>query len=114
MTETVHSDIHRLWLEGREIVLVGTAHVSQESVDTVRATIDAEDPDTVCVELDSQRYQALRDRNRWESLNLIQVIKSGQTSFLLANLALAAFQKRMGLQTGVKPGAELAAAAETA
>jgi pheromone shutdown-related protein TraB len=56
----------------------------------------------------------LRDQRRWESLNLIQVIKSGQVPFLLANLALAAFQKRMGLHTGVKPGAELAAAGETA
>lgn len=114
MSDNSCSDVHRLQLDSREIVLVGTAHVSQESVETVRATIAAEAPDTVCVELDSQRYQSLKDANRWESLNLIQVIKSGQTAFLLANLALAAFQKRMGLQTGVKPGAELAAAAELA
>ncbi|AMV71710.1 TraB/GumN family protein [Desulfuromonas carbonis] len=114
MTSPESADVQRLFLGDREIVFVGTAHISQESVATVRATISAEAPDTVCVELDSQRYQALRDRNRWESLNLIQVIKSGQTSFLLANLALASFQKRMGLQTGVKPGAELAAAAELA
>jgi len=114
MTSPESADVQRLFLGDREIVFVGTAHISQESVTTVRATITAEAPDTVCVELDSQRYQALRDRNRWESLNLVQVIKSGQTSFLLANLALASFQKRMGLQTGVKPGAELAAAAELA
>ncbi len=114
MTSPESADVQRLFLGDREIVLVGTAHISQESVATVRATLAAEAPDTVCVELDSQRYQALKDRNRWESLNLIQVIKSGQTSFLLANLALASFQKRMGLQTGVKPGAELAAAAELA
>ncbi len=114
MSEQVPSDVHRVFLAGKEIILVGTAHISRESVETVRATIAAEAPDTVCVELDSQRYQALKDSNRWESLNLIQVIKSGQTPFLLANLALAAFQKRMGLQTGVKPGAELAAAAELA
>ena len=114
MTSAGPADVHRILIAGKEIVLVGTAHISQESVATVRATIAAEAPDTVCVELDNQRYQALRDRNRWESLNLIQVIKSGQTPFLLANLALASFQKRMGLQTGVKPGAELAAAAELA
>lgn len=114
MTQTETSDLRRLNLDGREIILIGTAHISQESVETVRATIAAEAPDTVCVELDSQRYQALKDRNRWESLNLVQVIRSGQTPFLLANLALASFQKRMGMQTGVKPGAELAAAAELA
>lgn len=114
MGEKTGSDIHRVSIEDKEIVLVGTAHISQESVETVRRVIEQESPDTVCIELDSQRYQSLRDQRRWESLNLIQVIKTGQVPFLLANLALAAFQKRMGLQTGVKPGAELAAAGETA
>jgi pheromone shutdown-related protein TraB len=107
-------DIHRLTLNGREIVLVGTAHISQQSVETVRRTIEAEQPDTVCVELDEQRLQSLRNPNRWESLNLIQVLRRGQGPFLLANLLLAAFQKRLGRQTGVKPGAELAAAADAA
>jgi pheromone shutdown-related protein TraB len=107
-------DVHRLILDGREIVLVGTAHISQESVETVRRTIETEKPDTVCVELDDQRLQSLRNPNRWGSLNLIQVLRRGQGPFLLANLLLAAFQKRLGRQTGVKPGAELAAAADAA
>lgn len=114
MHPTQSSDIKRLSLDDRDIILVGTAHISQDSVDTVRDVINEEQPDTVCVELDRQRFQALQDQNRWESLNIIQVIKKGQMPFLMANLALASFQKRMGLQTGVKPGAELAAAAETA
>jgi pheromone shutdown-related protein TraB len=114
MTTPQSSDIRRIFLGDKEIVLVGTAHISQQSVEIVRQTIENESPDTVCIELDSQRHQALRDRNRWESLNLVQVIRKGQGPYLLANLALAAFQKRMGLQTGVKPGAELAAAAELA
>jgi pheromone shutdown-related protein TraB len=114
MGEETSSDIHRLTIEGKEIVLVGTAHISQDSVETVRRVIEDESPETVCIELDSQRYESLRNQRRWESLNLIQVIKNGQVPFLMANLALAAFQKRMGLHTGVKPGAELAAAGETA
>ncbi len=108
------SDIHRIQLGDREIILVGTAHVSQESIDTVKQAIREEAPDTVCVELDAQRLQALRDKNHWESLNIFQVVKKGQAAFLMANLALASFQKRMGLQTGVRPGAELAAAVECA
>jgi len=114
MNDTTHSDIKRIFIEDKEIVLVGTAHISQDSVDIVRRVIEEERPDTVCVELDAQRRQALKDRGRWESLNLMQVIKKGQVPFLLANLALSSFQKRMGLQTGVKPGAELAAAADEA
>ncbi len=112
MTHDENQDIRRVLLDHREIILVGTAHISRDSVETVRRVIETEAPDTVCVELDPQRHQALRDGNRWQSLNLVQVIRKGQGPFLLANLALASFQKRMGLSTGVKPGAELAAAAE--
>ena len=112
MSTTENADIHRVTIDDREYVLVGTAHISQDSVDTVRAVIQEENPDTVCVELDEQRHRALRNPRHWESLNLVQIIKKGQAPFLLANLALSSFQKRMGLQTGVKPGAELAAAAE--
>lgn len=112
--EPASADITRLTVDGREFVLVGTAHVSQASVDIVKQAITAEDPETVCVELDEQRYKALRNPRHWESLNLTQILRKGQAPFLLANLALSSFQKRMGLQTGVKPGAELAAAAEMA
>lgn len=114
MSTLENTDIQRLTIDNREFILVGTAHISQDSIETVKAVIQNETPDTVCVELDEQRHRALRNPRHWESLNLVQVIRQGQASFLLANLALASFQKRMGLQTGVKPGAELAAAAETA
>ena len=109
-----HNDTVRINIDDCEYLLVGTAHISQDSVDTVKSVIESEQPDTVCVELDEQRHKALRNPDHWQSLNLIQVLKQGQAPFLLANLALASFQKRMGLQTGVKPGAELAAAAEAA
>jgi pheromone shutdown protein TraB len=114
MNTVENTDIHRVTIDNQEFVLVGTAHISQESVETVQTVIREENPDTVCIELDEQRHKALRNPRHWESLNLIQVIKKGQAPFLLANLALASFQKRMGLHTGVKPGAELAAAAATA
>ncbi len=114
MSTIENTDIHRVTIDNREFVLVGTAHISQDSVETVKAVILDENPDTVCIELDELRHQALRNPRHWESLNLVQILKQGQTPFLLANLALASFQKRMGLQTGVKPGAELAAAAVAA
>ncbi|MCK4503005.1 MAG: TraB/GumN family protein [Desulfuromonadales bacterium] len=111
---TTNNDFTRLLVDDKEIILVGTAHISQDSVDTVIRTIDEVLPDTVCVELDGQRYQALINKKGWESLNLKEVIKKRQIPFLLTNLALSSYQKRMGLQTGVKPGAELAAAAQKA
>ncbi len=114
MDTTACSDIYRLEVADKEIVLIGTAHISRDSVATVRQVIAEEAPDSVCIELDRQRYRSLTDANGWQSLDLVKAIRQGQGPFLLANLVLAAFQKRMGLQTGVKPGAELAAAAEVA
>ncbi|MEA3362407.1 MAG: TraB/GumN family protein [Thermodesulfobacteriota bacterium] len=111
---TTSNDYTHLRIDDKEIVLVGTAHISQDSVDTVIRTIDDVIPDTVCVELDVQRYQSLINKKGWESLNLKDLIKKKQVPFLLTNLALSSYQKRMGLHTGVKPGAELAAAAQTA
>lgn len=108
------SDIYRLKIADKEIILIGTAHISRDSVDTVRQVIREEKPDSVCIELDEQRYRSLTDTKGWQSLDLVKAIRQGQGPFLLANLALSAFQKRMGLKTGVKPGAELAAAAEVA
>jgi pheromone shutdown-related protein TraB len=109
-----HNDYTRFQVDDKDVILIGTAHISQESVDTVISAIDELLPDTVCVELDHQRYQSLINQKGWESLDLKDVIKKKQLPFLLANLALSSYQKRMGLQTGVKPGAELAAAARTA
>ena len=114
MNNSTNNSIRRLTLDGREIILLGTAHVSQASVEMVRHTIAEEMPDTVCVELDHQRHKALRNPRHWENLNLIEVIRQGQAPFLCASLILSAYQKRMGLHTGVRPGAELAAAAEEA
>jgi len=111
---TTSNDYTSLRVDDKEIVLVGTAHISQDSVETVIRTIDDVLPDTVCVELDVQRYQSLINEKGWESLNLKDLIKKKQVPFLLTNLALSSYQKRMGLHTGVKPGAELAAAARTA
>ena len=108
------SDTRRLAVDGKDIILVGTAHISQESVDTVTRVINELKPETVCVELDQQRYQSLINQKGWESLNLKDVIRKKQLPFLLASLALSSYQKRMGLATGVQPGAELAAAAQLA
>ena len=68
-------DVQIISLDGREIFLVGTAHVSQESVDLVQQVIAREKPDCVCVELDHKRYKALSGRKRWESLDLKEIIK---------------------------------------
>ena len=103
-----------LTAEGREFHIVGTAHVSQKSVDEVRAVIRQVKPDTVCVELCQGRFDALTRSSNWQQLDIFKVIREGKTLFLMANLAIAGYQRRMGERLGVKPGAELLAAVETA
>lgn len=110
----LEQDITRTTVNGKDVILVGTAHISQQSVDVVRAIIEKEQPDTVCVELDEERFRAVREQPNWEELDLRQIIRNKQFIFLMARLALSSFQKRMGSYTGVKPGAEMIAAIEEA
>lgn len=98
----------------RTIYLVGTAHVSADSVREVDAVIDVVQPDTVCVELCETRYNALTDESRWRKLDVFKVIREGKTLLLLANLAVGAYQRRLGAELGVVPGAELLEAAKKA
>jgi len=105
--EVVHAD-------GREFLLVGTAHISQESVELVRTVIEHENPDCVCIELDDQRYEALSQEERWDQLDLREIIRNRQLATLLVNLVLASYQRRLGMKLGVKPGSELLEASRVA
>ena len=61
-------NITRLQVNDKEIILIGTAHVSKQSAELVKEVIEREQPDSVCIELDQQRYQSIRDENKWISL----------------------------------------------
>src|SRR5690606_22199239 len=99
---------------GKQIHLVGTAHVSQKSVEEVERVIRELRPDTVCVELDEGRYKMLMDNSAWRELDIFQVIRQKRVLFLLSSLALGAYQRRMGEKLGVIPGAELLAGVRVA
>jgi pheromone shutdown-related protein TraB len=104
----------RLTLGDREIILLGTAHVSRDSIADARRLIREEGPEEVFIEIDAARYKSLTEKRSWENLNLTQVLKSGRGFFLLANLVLSSFQKKLGADLGVSPGEEMLAAIEEA
>lgn len=106
--------IHNLEHEDKKILLIGTAHVSRESTDLVKKTIEAEKPDAVCVELCESRFQSIRRKDRWLDMNIVKVIKEKKTFLLLSNLLLASFQKRIADKLDIKPGAEMIQAVDTA
>ena len=101
-------------LNGRTIKLIGTAHISEESVKEVTEAIHTEKPDCVAVELDEKRFAAIKNPESWRELNIVNVIKRNEGFLLLANLILASFQKRMGQNVGIKPGEEMLAAIKAA
>ena len=100
--------------EGTTYFVVGTAHVSQRSVEEVRQVIAEVKPDVVCVELCKPRFDALTKDSAFRDLDIFKVVREGKTLYLLAHLALSSYQRRIGASLGVKPGAELLAAVKAA
>lgn len=104
----------KITVDGKEIILVGTVHVSPESVQEVRETIEREKPDTVGVELCERRYEILTEKKQWEEQEIFKIIREGKTYLFLANLLLSNFQKRIGEEFGSEPGAEMLEAVKIA
>lgn len=111
MTE---ENVTRLELDGKQIILIGTAHVSKKSAEQVKEVIEQERPDSVCVELDEQRYQSIMNENTWKEMDLFKIIKEKKATFLLMNLVLSSFQRKMARQFGIKPGQEMIQGIESA
>jgi len=113
-TPALPSSVVSLDLEGKSVFLLGTAHVSRQSVDDVRAAAAALAPDTVAVELCEPRYRSLSDPNAWRDTDLFKVVRQKKTTFLLAQLAMQAFYRRVGKHLETEPGAEMMEAARIA
>lgn len=94
-------------IDGVNFLILGTAHVSQKSADVVESLINTGSFDTIAIELDELRYQAITDENRYKNMDLISIIKNKQTGLIATNLAMSAYQNRLAEQLGVEPGAEM-------
>lgn len=102
-----HENVHHISLPGREIILIGTAHISRESADLVERVIEAEKPDTVCVELCRPRYEAIRQRDKWQETDIVKVIREKRTSILLSQLIMASLQRKIAQKFNITPGEEM-------
>lgn len=96
------------------IVLIGTAHISKDSVDEVREAIEKYKPDIVAVELCQKRYEALTEKDKWENTPITSLLKSNKAYLVLAQTFLSSIQRRLGKEYGVEPGSEMIAALEEA
>jgi pheromone shutdown-related protein TraB len=107
-------NITRIHLDGKELILIGTAHVSKQSAEQVKEVIERERPDSVCIELDDQRYKSIMEGNKWKETDIFKVIKEKKASLLLMNLAISSFQNRLAKQLNTKPGGEMIQGIESA
>jgi len=110
MTENVT----KLEYQGKELILVATAHISEASVELVKETIETERPDSVCIELDEGRYKTIQDPKAWERTDISQIIKDKKVGLMLAQVIISAYQKRMAKKLGTKVGGEMIQGIESA
>lgn len=111
---SIKDNVDLVKLDGKSIYLVGTAHISQSSADLAEEVIREVEPDCVAVELCESRYTSLQNPDRWKNMDIVSVIRSGKVYVLMAQLILAGFQKKLGSQLNVKPGAEMMRSLEVA
>ena len=101
------NNVLKLGYNEKEIILIATAHVSKQSVELVKKVISEEQPDSICVELDEQRYKNIQNPNAWEKTDIVKVIKSKKTGSLLASLVLSSYQKRIAKKLNTNVGQEM-------
>ena len=107
VAETKDNMVDFLTCNEKQIILIGTAHVSRQSAELVEDTIHEQTPDTVCVELCETRLSSLKDADRWRNMDIVKVIKDQKALMLFMNLLLASFQKKMADKFDIKPGQEM-------
>lgn len=105
MVEEEH--ITRVHYQGKEIILIATAHVSKQSAELVKEVIDQEQPDSICVELDQDRYNNIKNPKAWADTDLVKVIKDKKVGFMLANLVLGSYQRKLAKQLDTNVGQEM-------
>ncbi|MCX5644491.1 MAG: TraB/GumN family protein [Phycisphaerae bacterium] len=105
--KTLPSRVTHVKVDDKDVYLVGTAHISKESVEDVHATIEQVRPDSICIELCKARHQAMTQADNWRKMDIFKIIRQKKAVFLLAQLILSSFYRRLGEKLGVQPGAEM-------
>ena len=100
-------EVIKLECNGKNITLIPTAHVSKNSAELVAATIDELQPDTICIELDQSRYESLKNPDKFKNTDIVKIIKEKRVGYVLANLILGSYQKRLAKHLGSQSGNEM-------
>lgn len=104
------NDLH----QSSRIIIIGTAHVSEKSVQEVDEVISKERPDIVAVELCKSRYDGLKGKKIDAEIPIKDILKSGKIYYYLIHMMLAYVQNKFADEMDIKPGAEMIKAMEIA
>ena len=85
-----------LEFNGKTLILIGTAHISEQSVQEVRDTLESTQADTIAIELDDERYKAMNETQDWQKMDIVQIIKKKKVGFLFAQMILSSYQRKSG------------------
>ena len=96
------------------IILVGTAHISKDSVEEVKQVIEKYKPKIVAVELCKRRHEAITKKDKWENTPVNKLLKSNNAYLMIAQTFLSSIQRKLGKEFGVEPGSEMIAAMDEA
>ena len=97
----------KLEYKDKKITLIPTAHVSRESSELVERTIDELQPDCICIELDQDRYNSLTDPQKYRNTDIYKIIRDKKVTFMLVNMILANYQRRLAKKLDSSSGREM-------
>ena len=107
-------NITKIYMNDKEYILIGTAHVSKQSAEQVKSLIESEKPNSVCIELDEQRFKTITEGNKWKDTDIFKIIKEKKATLLLISLVISSFQKRIARQFDINAGQEMIQGIESA
>lgn len=97
-------------INGKEITIIGTAHISSESVEEVKQVLLEIQPDTVAIELDDERYKSMTEKKNWQDMDIVDIIKKKKVGFLVAQMILSSYQRKIAQNLKLNVGEEMSTA----
>jgi len=97
-------------INGKEITIIGTAHISSESVEEVRQALEELKPDVVAIELDDERYKSMTEKKNWQEMDIVDIIKKKKVGFLFAQMILSSYQRKIAHNLKLNVGEEMSVA----
>jgi len=97
-------------INGKEITIIGTAHISSDSVEEVKQALIEIQPDTVAIELDDERYNSMTETKDWKEMDIVDIIKKKKVGFLLAQMILSSYQRKIAQNLNQNVGQEMSVA----